>query len=62
VKEKLGGDVDLPAESPLAEVREALVGMGLSTQEVQEALAGLDGRDEPVEDLLRGALQRVGSR
>jgi holliday junction DNA helicase RuvA len=62
VKEKLGGDVDLPAESPLAEVREALVGMGLSTQEVQDALAGLDGRDEPVEDLLRGALQRVGSR
>jgi holliday junction DNA helicase RuvA len=62
VKERLGGDVDLPAESPLAEVREALVGMGLSTQEVQEALMGLDGRDEPVEDLLRGALQRVGSR
>lgn len=61
VKEKLGGDVDLPADSPLAEVREALVGMGLSTQEVQDALTGLDGRDGPVEDLLRGALQRVGS-
>lgn len=62
VKERLGGEVDLPAESPLAEVREALVGMGLSTHEVQDALAGLDGQDGPVEELLRGALQRVGSR
>ena len=62
VKERLGGEVDLPAESPLAEVREALVSMGLSTHEVQDALAGLDGRDGPVEELLRGALQRVGSR
>jgi Holliday junction DNA helicase RuvA len=62
IKEKLGGEVDLPAESPLAEVREALIGMGLSTHEVQEALAGLDGDGGAVEDLLRGALQRVGSR
>jgi Holliday junction DNA helicase RuvA len=62
LKERLGGQVDLPAESPLAEVREALMGMGLSVQEVQDALAGLDGKDGPVEELLRGALQRVGSR
>jgi Holliday junction DNA helicase RuvA len=62
IKEKLGGEVELPAESPLAEVREALIGMGLSTPEVQDALAGLDGDERPVEDLLRGALQRVGSR
>jgi holliday junction DNA helicase RuvA len=62
VREKLGGEVDLPSESPLAEVRDALMGMGLSTQEVQEALAGADPGDGPVEELLRGALQRVGSR
>lgn len=62
VKEKLGGGVELPTESPLAEVREALIGMGLSTQEVQDALTGLDAGEGPVEDLLRGALQRVGSR
>ncbi len=62
LKERLGGEVDLPAESPLAEVREALMGMGLSVQEVQDALVGLDGKDEPVEELLRGALQRVGAR
>jgi Holliday junction DNA helicase RuvA len=61
VKEKLGGEVELPAESPLAEVREALVGMGLSTQEIQDALAGLEGDEGPVEELLRGALQRVGT-
>ncbi|MGH2695806.1 MAG: Holliday junction branch migration protein RuvA [Actinomycetota bacterium] len=62
LKEKLGGEVDLPVESPLSEVREALMGMGLSVQEVQDALAGLDGGEGSVEDLLRGALQRVGSR
>ncbi len=62
LREKLAGEVDLPAESPLAEVRDALMGMGLSVQEVQDALAGLDGGEGSVEDLLRGALQRVGSR
>ena len=62
LKERLGGEVDLPMESPLSEVREALMGMGLSVQEVQDALAGLDGAEGSVEDLLRGALQRVGSR
>lgn len=61
LKERLGGEGDLPVESPLSEVREALMGMGLSVQEVQEALAGLDGQEGSVEDLLRGALQRVGS-
>jgi Holliday junction DNA helicase RuvA len=62
VKEKLGGEVELPAESPLAEVREALIGMGLSAQEIQAALAGVDGDEGPVEELLRGALQRIGTR
>jgi Holliday junction resolvasome RuvABC DNA-binding subunit len=62
LKEKLGGEVDLPVESPLSEVREALMSMGLSVQEVQDALAGLDGGEGSVEDLLRGALQRVGSK
>jgi Holliday junction DNA helicase RuvA len=62
LKEKLGGEVDLPSASPLAEVRDALIGMGLSPEEVHDAVAGLDGRDGPVEELLRGALQRVGAR
>lgn len=62
LKEKLGGGVDLPGAGPVAEIREALLGMGLSAQEVQDALAGLEPDGEPVETLLRKALQRVGAR
>ncbi|MGH2692629.1 MAG: Holliday junction branch migration protein RuvA [Actinomycetota bacterium] len=62
LKEKLGGVIELPDAGPIAEVRDALTGMGLSTQEVQEAVSGLDGADGPVEDLLRDALRRVGAR
>jgi Holliday junction DNA helicase RuvA len=62
LKDKLGGEVELPGAGPLAEVREALVAMGLSPQEVQEAMAGIDGDGAPLEVLLRRALQRAGSR
>lgn len=63
LKEKLGAGVELPeAGGPLTEVRDALSGMGLSPQEVREAVSGLGGDDGPVEELLRRALQRVGSR
>ncbi|HZA27372.1 MAG TPA: Holliday junction branch migration protein RuvA [Actinomycetota bacterium] len=62
LKDKLGGVVELPAAGPVAEVREALAGLGLSPQEIHDALGGLDGADGPVEDLLRRALQRVGAR
>jgi Holliday junction DNA helicase RuvA len=60
LKDKLGGE-GLAAEGPLADVREALVSLGLSAQEASEAIAGLpvDG-ERSVEDLLREALQRVG--
>jgi Holliday junction DNA helicase RuvA len=62
LKEKLGGVIELPEAGPMAEVRDALVGMGLSPQEVQDAVSGLDGSDGPVEELLRDALRRVGTR
>jgi Holliday junction DNA helicase RuvA len=62
LKEKVGGEVEVPGAGPLAEVREALMGMGLSVPEVRDALAAVDGDDGPVEDLLRRALQQVGSR
>lgn len=62
LKEKLGGIIELPEAGPMAEVRDALVGMGLSPQEVQDAVSGLDGSDGPVEELLRDALRRVGAR
>jgi Holliday junction DNA helicase RuvA len=60
LKDKLGGDV-IVVEGPLADVREALLALGLSPQEASEAMTGIasDGA-EPVEDLLREALQHVG--
>lgn len=62
LKDKLGGDVVM-IEGPLADVREALLALGLSPQEASDAMAGLspDG-DRPVEELLKEALQRVGVR
>lgn len=62
LKEKLAGVIELPEAGPIAEVREALIGMGLSQQEVQDAVRGLDGESGALEDLLRDALRRVGSR
>lgn len=60
LKDKLGGE-GVPLTGPLADVREALLSLGLSPQEASEALAALpaDG-DRPVEELLREALRRVG--
>jgi Holliday junction resolvasome RuvABC DNA-binding subunit len=48
-------------EGPLADVREALLALGLSAPEASEAMAGIpiDG-DRPVEELLRQALQHIG--
>ncbi len=59
LKDRLGGDV-VVLEGPLADVREALLALGLSNQEASEAMAGLapDG-DRAAEELLREALQRV---
>lgn len=61
LKDRLGGVVELPSAGPVAEVREALLGLGLSPQEVRDAMAGLDGGGGSVEELLRRALQRVGA-
>lgn len=62
LKDKMGGEVELPGGGPLAEVRDALTGMGLTPQEIQSALAGLEPDGEPVEQLLRDALRRIGAR
>ena len=61
LKDRLGVGGDLAASGPLAEVREALLALGLSVQEARDALAALapDG-DRPVEELLREALRTVG--
>ena len=60
LKDKIGGAGEV-VTGPVAEVREALLALGLSGQEAQEALASIhpDG-DRPVEELLRLALRSVG--
>jgi len=60
LKDKLGGE-GVVIEGPLADVREALLSLGLTPQEASEAIAALSPADgRPVEELLREALQRVG--
>jgi Holliday junction DNA helicase RuvA len=60
LKDKLGGEVVF-VDGPLADVREALLSLGLTPQEASEAMVGLGADGErQVEDLLRLALQRVG--
>jgi Holliday junction DNA helicase RuvA len=60
LRDKLGGDVVL-VDGPLADVREALLSLGLDPAEASEAMAGLaPNGDRPVADLLREALQHVG--
>jgi Holliday junction DNA helicase RuvA len=61
LKDRIGAVGDGVVAGPLAEVREALLALGLSAQETRDALADLGPNgDRPVEDLLREALQRVG--
>ena len=60
LKDKLGGG-DAEPVGPLAEVRDALLALGLSAQEARDALAALTPNGaKPVEDLLREALKAVG--
>jgi Holliday junction DNA helicase RuvA len=60
LREKLGGVTDLTADGPVADVREALIQLGLSQQEAAVALTGVEADGREVEELLREALQRVG--
>lgn len=61
LKDRLGLGGQEHVTGPIAEVREALLTLGLTAQEAREALSNLapDG-DRPVEDLLREALRSVG--
>ena len=56
-------DVDLGEStgptSGRADVREALTGLGYSTEEVREVLASIDDEDAPVEVMLREALRQL---
>ena len=60
LKDRLGGEVVI-IDGPLADVRDALLALGLSPQEASEAMAGLPSNGgRSTEDLLRDALQRMG--
>ncbi len=51
---------ELPgSDSSLSSVRDALEGLGYASAEIRDAITGLDSA-EPLEDLLRAALQRLG--
>ena len=58
--EKLGGESELASEGPMADVREALLSLGLSATEAAEAMRGIEADGREADDLLREALQQVG--
>jgi holliday junction DNA helicase RuvA len=61
LRDKLGAEADLVVvEGPLADVREALLSLGLTPHEAAEAMRDLGPDGRPTEDLLREALQKVG--
>jgi len=60
LRDKLGGDGDLVVTGPLADVREALVALGLTPAEATAAMSDLDPDGRETEDLLRDALRKVG--
>lgn len=61
LKDKLGGEDVVIVDGPLADVRDALLALGLSPTEASEAMAGLPSNGgRSTEDLLRDALQRMG--
>jgi len=59
LKERLGGGIDLGAgpSAKLAEVRDALVGLGYTPNELREVLEGLQGHPGGVEELVKSALK-----
>ena len=60
LRERLGGEAELPSEGPLADVRDALLSLGLTPVEAAEALRGVEADGRAADDLLREALQKVG--
>jgi len=60
LRERLGGDTVLVVEGPLADVREALLQLGLTPSEATDAMRGIEADGREPDDLLREALQKVG--
>jgi len=61
LRERLGGDdAEVIAIGPLADVRDALLALGLTPVEASQVLADIDPEGKAPDDLLREALQKVG--
>jgi holliday junction DNA helicase RuvA len=60
LRDRMGEDVVIVSDGPLADAREALIALGLTPTEAGEALSGVEADGRPVEDVLREALQKVG--
>jgi Holliday junction DNA helicase RuvA len=59
LRDRLGGDVDAAPGGPLADVRDALLSLGLTPHEASAALRGVEADGRPADELLREALQAV---
>jgi Holliday junction DNA helicase RuvA len=59
LRDRMGGEGDLVVGGPLADVREALLALGLTPQEASVAMEDLEVDGRAVDELLKQALQRV---
>lgn len=60
LRDRLGGEGELVVEGPLADVRDALLALGLTPQEASAAMTGIEVDGRGVDELLRAALQMAG--
>ena len=61
LRDKLGGEgAEIIAIGPLADVRDALLALGLTPAEASQVLIDIDAEGKAPDDLLREALQKVG--
>ena len=60
LRDRMGAEGDLIIGGPLADVREALLALGLTAQEASGAMSGLEADGRAVDELLKEALQGVG--
>jgi Holliday junction DNA helicase RuvA len=60
LRDRLGGEGEPSGEGPLADVREALLSLGLTPLEAGETLASIEADGREADDLLREALQKAG--
>jgi holliday junction DNA helicase RuvA len=60
LRDRFGGESVLIADGPLADVRDALLQLGLTPSEATDAMRGIEADGRHADDLLREALHKVG--